>query len=80
MTIIPSLAELSRGELDTGLAVIMALTETIRERKEVIATDLYLGVMDRCTLAGFEKVLGVLTRAGLVRVERDVVRWVGPII
>lgn len=57
----------------------MAVAETVRELREVPSGTMYAALMGRMSLETYNKILGVLTRAGLVTVDRShLVRWTGP--
>ena len=66
-------------ELKAGTAMIMAVAETVRECREVPSGTIYAGLMGRVSLEGYQKIVGILTNAGLIAVDRSrLVRWTGP--
>ncbi len=63
-----------------GLAVVMAVAETIREAGEAPTGTMYAALMGKVSLEGFNKILGILQRNGLISVSGHVARWTGPVI
>lgn len=70
--------EVRTGEVKAAFAVLVAVSETIREVGQVPAGILYARLMDRMDLAGFESMIRVLVNAGLIRQDGNILRWVGP--
>lgn len=68
----------TKDDLRAGLTVLLAVSEAIREAREIPEGTLYAAVMGKVDLAGFEKILGILWQAGLIERKNHVVRWVGP--
>ena len=68
----------SRKQLNAGLRVIFAITEAIREAKEVPAGTLYATLMPLVDLAGFDKAIAIAVGSGLVEKRGDLLLWVGP--
>jgi hypothetical protein len=69
----------TKTELSAGLKVIMAVATTIREAGEVPSGTIYATLMDRVSLKGYQKVLGILEEQGLISVDRShLIRWTGP--
>lgn len=62
-----------------GLAVVMAVAETVRESGRCPSGVVYAALMGRVTLQGYEKILNILKGAGLIEVtpSHELV-WVGP--
>lgn len=68
-------------ELQTGLTMIYAIAETVREAGEVPSGTVYAMITGRVTLDGYKKMLAILQGAGLIAVDaRHMLRWVGPTI
>ena len=65
-------------ELATGVAIVHAIGEAIRDLGLVPSGHLYARVMDKLSLAEYEKVIGLLKRANLVSEQAHLLTWVGP--
>lgn len=63
-------------EAKAGLAMIQAVAETIREFGTCPTGPMYAALMGRVSLEGFEKILGILERAGLIKRDGNMVTWV----
>lgn len=68
----------SKEQLKAGLDIILAVTEAIREAREIPAGTLYAVLMAKLDYQAFEKVVAIITGSGLVEKRGDVLRWVGP--
>jgi len=69
---------MNKAELAAGLEVVAAMAETVRELKEVPSGTLYAHVMGQLSLESYEKVIGLLKRAGVVEeTPAHLLRWVG---
>jgi hypothetical protein len=66
------------NEVKAALAIVVAVTETIREAKEVPEGILYATLMSRLDLVGFQKMVAVVVGSGLVEKQGHLLRWVGP--
>lgn len=65
-------------DLKAAELVIRVIADAIRELGEVPSGHLYANLMSTgLTLNGFQSVLGILTKAGLIRVENHVITWIG---
>src|SRR4051812_14824227 len=71
-------APATQTEVRAALRIVLAVTETIREAGEVPEGTLYAGLMDRLDLAGFEKMIALVVRTGLVEKQGHLLRWIGP--
>ena len=58
---------LTKEEIKAGLETVRAVADAIRELKQVPAGHLYANLMHVMNLDSFEKVVGMLIKAGLVR-------------
>ena len=68
-------------QLQTGLTMIYAIAETVREAGEVPSGTIYATLAGRVTLDGYKKMLTILQAAGLITVNANhMLRWVGPTI
>jgi hypothetical protein len=66
-------------ELKAGLAILMAVSETIRELGEVPSGTLYATLIGKVDFDGYEAMLRTLTNAGLIQVmPSHMIRWCGP--
>jgi hypothetical protein len=62
-----------------GLAVIMAVSETIRESKRCPSGVVYAALVGRVSLEGYNKILSILKGAGLIQeTNAHELVWVGP--
>jgi hypothetical protein len=68
----------TKEQLKAGFNVIVAVTEAIREAKEIPAGTLYAVLMGKVDIQGFEKIVSIVTGSGLVEKRGDLLRWVGP--
>ena len=57
---------------------MIAVAETIREAGECPSGTIYAAIVGRVSLEGYNKILGILTRAGLIIEQSHMIRWVGP--
>jgi hypothetical protein len=72
-------SEVTAEQRKAGLAVVMAVAETVREAKQCPSGVVYAALVGRVTLEGYQKILGILQNAGLVSVGSDhMLRWTGP--
>jgi hypothetical protein len=63
----------------SGFALLIAVSDTIRDLGNVPAGTLYAHLMDRMDLASFDAMILTLVNAGLVvRNPSHLLRWVGP--
>jgi hypothetical protein len=68
----------TKEQLKAGLNIVLAVTEAIREAREIPAGTLYAVLVGKVDLAGFEKIIAIVTNAGLVEKRGDLLRWIGP--
>ncbi len=69
----------TQEQLKAGQLVVMAVAETIREAGECASGTIYAVLMGRVTFEGYQKILDMLTRMGLIAVGRDhMIRWIAP--
>ena len=72
-------ATITREEIAAGLQIVRAVADSIKELGTSPAGPLYAVLMGRgVTLAGFEQIISILTRAGLVAKHGDMLTWTGP--
>lgn len=70
---------MTKEQLNAGMAVLTAMSETIRELGQVPSGHLYAQVMSKIDLTMFESIIRVLVNAKLVeRDEAHMLRWIGP--
>lgn len=70
----------TKEQLKAGLNIVLAVTEAIREAKEIPAGTLYAVLCGKVDIQGFEKIVSIITGSGLVEKRGDLLRWVGPAI
>ena len=62
-----------------GLALTLAVSEAIREAREIPSGTLYASLMGKVDFEGYQKLLRILTGAGLIEVlPSHLIRWTGP--
>lgn len=49
-----------------ALAVVQAVSDTVRELKRVPSGHVYAVLMGRVSLTGYQKILGILKRGGVI--------------
>lgn len=70
--------EATKDQVKAAFGVVVAITEAIREAKEIPAGTLYAVLCDKVDLAGFERIVGIITGSGMVEKRGDLLRWIGP--
>jgi DNA-binding IclR family transcriptional regulator len=70
----------TQAELKAGLAIVLAVTEAIRELGEAPAGPIYAALMHKTGMdyQTFQKVVSILTGSGLVVKRGDLLVWIGP--
>lgn len=72
--------QVTPDQAKTGLRIIQAIAETIRECGSAPEGTLYAGLMSRMSLEGFNKCIDILVRTGLVsRSAGHLLTWTGPL-
>jgi hypothetical protein len=72
-----NMKQTSTKQLAAGLEVVRAIADAIRELHAVPSGSLYVQVMSRLSIQEYEKVIGILKGAGLVRESNDhLLMWV----
>jgi hypothetical protein len=66
------------AQLKAGLAVMVAVTETIREVAEVPSGHLYAQLCGKMSLSAYESMVTTLVNTGLVKKTGDMLKWTGP--
>lgn len=62
----------------SAVAVVMAVAETVREAKRCPSGTVYAVLMGRVTMNGYEKILGILKRSGLIEETKGhELVWIG---
>jgi hypothetical protein len=72
------MATTTKQQLDQALTALFAVSETLREVGEIPSGVLYSQLMNVTSFEGYERMLGILKGAGLIAVENNVIRWIGP--
>jgi hypothetical protein len=70
--------KVSQAQIRVGLDVILAIGDAIRELGEVPNGHLYARVMSKLSLGEYEKVIGILKGAGLIKESANLLTWIGP--
>lgn len=68
----------TKEQVKAAVSVVLVLSETIRELKQVVSGTLYAQVMGQMTFEQYSSAIGLLKRAKLVSEENHVLRWIGP--
>lgn len=69
----------SDKQLDAAMNAVVALTEAIRQLKQVPSGHLYAQVMGVMSIDQYEALITIILRTGLVeRDQSSLLRWVGP--
>ena len=68
----------TQAEKKAALSMIIAVTEAIREAREIPEGTLYAVLMGRCEFPAFEKMVALIVHTGLVEKRGNLLRWVGP--
>lgn len=69
----------TKEQLTAGFDFVRSVAEAIRLAGEIPAGVLYAVIMDKVSLEGFDKIINMLTEAGLVqRTVGHVLVWTGP--
>ena len=64
--------------MTTSLPAIRALADAIKALGEVPSGHLYARVMAHMDIHTYDAIIGVLTRAGLVKSSNHLLTWEGP--
>ena len=70
--------EPTKEQLQAGLKIVIAVTEAIREAREIPEGTLYAVLTGKVDFAGFEKIVRIVVGTGLVEKQGNLLRWVGP--
>jgi hypothetical protein len=68
----------SKEEMVAVVQLVEAISETIRELKEVPSGHLYAHLMGKMSLSTYTSIIDILKRAKLVEEENYLLRWIGP--
>ena len=68
----------TKEQLAAGIQMIKAIADALRELKRVPSGHFYARIMDKIDLASYEKILGILTGAGLIKIENHEIIWLSP--
>lgn len=69
---------ISNQEVHAGLNVIRAVADAIKEAGQIPSGHLYTAVMNWVDLCGYEKIISILKRAGLVEeTPGHLLKWKG---
>ena len=67
-----------KAQVTAALEAVRAVADAIRELKRVPSGVLYANVMSVISIADYDKIIGTLKGAGLVREEAHELIWVEP--
>ena len=68
----------TKEQLKSGLNMIVAVTEAIREAGEIPEGTLYGVLVGKIELPAFEKMVAMIVNTGLVEKRGNLLRWIGP--
>lgn len=69
----------TKEQVKGAFNTIVAVTEAIREAREIPEGTLYAALMGHgCDLATFEKMVRIIVNTGLVEKRGKLLRWIGP--
>ena len=71
-------AQITATQITSGIMVIKALAEAIREAKQIPSGHLYAAVMGQMDLPRFLQIVDILKRGGLVEEKYNLLIWKGP--
>lgn len=67
-----------KEQIKAGINTVVAVSEAIRELKQVPSGHLYAQVMGFLDEAAYQKVISILKNAGLVAEQNFMLTWTGP--
>ncbi len=68
----------TKDQLKSGLLMVAAVAESIREAGEIPSGTLYAMLIDRVDITGYESIIRVLKNADLIEEKGNLLRWIGP--
>lgn len=68
----------TKEQVQSGLKMIVAVTEAIREAREIPEGTLYAVLVGKVELPAFEKMIAMIVNTGLVEKRGNLLRWIGP--
>lgn len=68
----------SKADLTAAAGIVLVVSEAIREAGEIPEGELYALLMGKMDIHGFQSLVRLLTRTGLVRSENHLLTWIGP--
>ena len=68
----------TKEQVKAALDTLRAVAEAIRQLKQIQSGYLYAQLMGHMDLATYEKIIGHLKRAGLVKEENHLLTWIEP--
>lgn len=70
----------TRQQIKAVLNVMIAITDAIREAREIPAGHLYAAVMEHVDLATFESIVARIVATRIVECRGHLLVWVGPAV
>jgi hypothetical protein len=68
----------TKSEINGGLQILISTAQLIRTLKTIPAGELYAQLMSKMDLAGFESMIALLVKQGLVkRHQSHLLEWTG---
>ena len=69
---------ITQEEVKSAVNTVRIIADAIREVKNIPAGELYALVMGHMSLQGFNSIINILKRAGLVQEVNFMLTWIGP--
>ena len=66
---------MTKEQLAAGLNVLMAVADAIRELGKVPSGHLYVMLMAKVDLQGYESIIRTLVNSGVIRQDGDLLVW-----
>jgi len=66
---------LTKEQIKSGLDIIRAVADAIKEAKEIPSGHLYAMMMNHICLAEYEKIIGILKNAGIITEKMNLLKW-----
>ena len=67
----------TQAEVSAAVGVLVAVGEVIKAKGRVPSGELYAHMMGHMSLETYNKVIGLLTKVGAVKVENHEIIWIG---
>ena len=65
----------TKEQIKSGLYLIRAVADAIKEAKEIPSGHLYAMMMNYVSLSEYEKIIGILKNAGIITEKMNLLKW-----